>query len=141
MSLSGYRKSGKMVITPFLAEAKSRSYAARRVLFWDVSSRAILGVHDLYVQNHRCEFLYLRDGRNRYWSSQSYRTVRLYRSMYVFCCGLPGWICFNRICFLSAQAVSAALIYSGTLSQRKARGCHRHSISCSRARMTRSARK
>jgi len=72
----------------------------------------------------------------QYCASHSYRTVRLNRSAYAFCCGFPGWIYSIRIVRRLAQFTIDSLMYSGVLSQRRTFGVPRHCMICSSDRIT-----
>ena len=50
---------------------------------------------------------------HRHCASDSYRTVRLKRSTYAFCCGWRGWMCSIRRPRAAAQDWTAPLTYSG----------------------------
>lgn len=72
-------------------------------------------------------------------SSHSCRTVRLQRSMYLFCCCFPGWIYWIvRPCW-DAQVCRVSLTYSGPLLTRMVEGLPRHSMMRFKVRVTRKA--
>lgn len=53
-----------------------------------------------------------------YRSSHSWRTVRLYHSIYAFCWGFPGEIWFRAMPCFSAKIIRVELMYSGPLPKR-----------------------
>ena len=61
-------------------------------------------------------------------AGHSCRTVRLYRWIWAFCWGYPGWIYSMAMPRLQAHSTSTPLTFSGPLSTRIVSGLPRHSM-------------